>query len=231
MAKVLTYYNINMIIVRIVRDIIELLLKTIKVFYYREKWRLHNKNNYTCIANDINDNIFPIDKVHVGRFTYGKLLVHSYSLQDSNLNIGSFCSIANGVNFILGGEHNYKRILSYPINVYFLNKTDSITKGDINIEDDVWIGANSIILSGVKLSRGTIVGAGSVVTKSTEPYSIVGGNPARLIKYRFASEFINELCKIKVNKIDETFIINNIEMFTNEINQSIIENLSIKQKK
>ncbi len=61
---------------------------------------------------------------------------------------------------------------------------------DIVIEDDVWLGVNSIILSGVVIKKGAIVGAGSVVTKSVEPYSIVAGNPAQLIKQRFTDEEI-----------------------------------------
>jgi chloramphenicol O-acetyltransferase type B len=60
------------------------------------------------------------------------------------------------------------------------------------IEDDVWIGYGAIIMSGVKIRRGSIIAAGSVVTKDVEPYSIVGGNPAKLIKYRFSKEEIME---------------------------------------
>jgi acetyltransferase-like isoleucine patch superfamily enzyme len=70
----------------------------------------------------------------------------------------------------------------------------------VSIEDDVWIGANVIILPGVTIAEGSIVGAGSVVTKSTEPYSINVGNPSKLIKYRFSKENIN-LHLMKINKI------------------------------
>ena len=105
-----------------------------------------------------------------------------YSSKDAGLSIGSFCSFAEGVTFMLGGGHRYDTPLTFPFAVIFENVEESISKGRIVVEDDVWIGANAIIMSGVTLSKGTIVATGSVVTKNTEPYSIVGGVPAKLIR-------------------------------------------------
>lgn len=109
--------------------------------------------------------------------------------------IGNFCSIAAGV-VIQEYYHKYNRVTSYFISKnFFLDdiSNDIYSKGDIIIEDDVWIGANSVILSGVRVGRGSIVGAGSVVTKDVPKYSIVGGNPAKLIKTRFDYDTIEYL--------------------------------------
>ena len=88
---------------------------------------------------------------------------------------------------------------------------EATTKGKIELEDDVWIGKDAVIMSGVILRRGTVVAAGSVVTKSTEPYTIVGGNPARLIRKRFDDKTIQQLLSVDFNKLTETFIRRNID--------------------
>ena len=90
--------------------------------------------------------------------------------------IGNDVMIAPNVMFI-ASNHNYKN-KTVP-----MNKQGENSKGII-VEDDVWIGARAIILDGVKISKGTIVAAGSIVTKDTEEYTIVGGNPAKIIKKR-----------------------------------------------
>ena len=115
------------------------------------------------------------------------------------IKVGSFCSIASNV-IIQEYYHRYDRMTSYFINQNIFNldmKEDIYSKGSIVIEDDVWIGSNSVILSGVKIGRGSIVGAGSVVTKDVVKYSIVAGNPAKLIKMRFGNNTISYLEKLK----------------------------------
>lgn len=106
--------------------------------------------------------------------------------------LGSFCSIARGVQ-IQEYNHKFQRASSYYFGQNIFKKdqcSDIETKGDIEISDDVWIGANAIILSGVKIGRGSIIAAGSVVNKNVPPYSIFGGVPAKLIKYRFCQDNI-----------------------------------------
>lgn len=166
----------------------------LKCLHLKYKWRMKNHHNFTCIGNSKYDPIFPINKVKVGNYTYGSLLVYSYGSNDEYLSIGNYCSIAENVKFILGGMHHYEYISTYPFRaLLFDKKNESFSKGPIIIEDDVWIGSNVIILSNCKIAQGTVIAAGSVVTKSTKPYSIVGGNPAKLIKYRFDENIINEL--------------------------------------
>lgn len=134
--------------------------------------------------------------VEIGRYT--SLNGPNTSLISSGkgkIIVGSFCSIARGVQ-IQEFNHRFDRVTSYFIGQNVFNKSresDIISKGDINIEDDVWIGTNCVILSGVKIGRGSIIAAGSVVNKDVEPYSIVGGIPAEKIKLRFDLETINLL--------------------------------------
>lgn len=117
----------------------------------------------------------------------------------SEIRIGNFCSIARNVQ-IQGIYHNYNRVTTYSVIKSLFNEYDKnefINKGTICIEDDVWIGANSVILSGIRIGRGSIIAAGSIVTKDVEPYSIVAGNPSKLIRKRFSDESISELEKTK----------------------------------
>lgn len=102
---------------------------------------------------------------------------------DGRLKIGNFCFIADKVVFLLGGEHNYNRISSFPFKKYYFNEVDATNNGDIIIEDDVWIGYDSLILSGVKIGKGSIIGARSIVTKDVPPYSVYIGN--KVIKKDF----------------------------------------------
>lgn len=109
--------------------------------------------------------------------------------------IGSFTSIAANVS-IQEFNHKSDRVVTSSINhmIYRDNlKSDFISKGNIIIEEDVWIGSNAVILSGVHIGRGGVVAAGSIVTKNVPPYSIVAGNPAKVIKYRFEEETIRKL--------------------------------------
>lgn len=181
----------------------------IKLPYIQAKWRCLNRHNFTTVGNRFEDYLFPTNKVKVGRYTYGALRVFSYSSLDEGLIIGSFCSIAEDVTFMLGGGHNYNKALTYPFLSIFDHGDDALSKGAIRVGDDVWIGAKSTILSGVTLSQGTVVAAGSLVTKDTKPYSIVAGVPARIIKYRFDEDTITKLLSVDFDKIDFDFYAKN----------------------
>ena len=135
----------------------------------------------------------------IGDFTYGKPHILSWNTE-TRLTIGKFCSIADDVTILLGGEHRTDWITTYPFNVVFDNakiyEGHPSTKGDVVIGNDVWIGYGSTILSGVVIGDGAVIAAKSVITKNVPPYSIVGGDPAKLIKYRFPETVIAKLLEI-----------------------------------
>jgi len=173
------------------------ILNNLKLYIRNKKWRKLNKNNTTTIINN-----FSFNKVLVGDKTYGCLYVIDYSNSTNKVIIGSYCSIACGVKFLLGGEHNLYTISTYPFKVkIFGEQYEAGSKGNITIDDDVWIGENAIICSGVHISQGAIVAAGAIVTKNVDAYSIVGGNPAKLIKYRFDKEIREKLLLINVKEL------------------------------
>lgn len=132
---------------------------------------------------------------------------HTDANEIDQLIIGKFCSIATGVKFMMGGTqgHNYEWIANYPLD-FLDDDFDADTsvepkgyklKGDTVIGNDVWIGAEAMIMPGVQIKDGAIIGARSLVTKNVEAYEIWGGNPARLIKKRFNDDEIEKLLKIK----------------------------------
>lgn len=138
------------------------------------------------------------DYIYVGDFTYGIPEVIKFNNENSKLKIGKFCSVAAGVKFLLGGEHETEYITTYPFSLWLnMGKKDHHTKGNIEIGNDVWIGSDVKFLSGVTVGNGAVIAANSVVTRDVEPYSIYGGNPAKLIKYRFDKKTIEILEKMQ----------------------------------
>lgn len=119
--------------------------------------------------------------------------------------IGKYCSIGRDCSFFLHADHRHDWIttssqlwgpVTSEIAEMHMNMGHPTCKGNIIIENDVWIGAKSSIMSGVKISNGAVVGATSTVTKDVPPYAIVAGNPARIVKYRFSKEIIDKLLDI-----------------------------------
>lgn len=145
------------------------------------------------------DNVFPIEKINsIGKETYGFFKLIEFGEADKcRLNVGSYCSIGQEVTFILGGEHPLKKCSTYPFDKRILGNRDSdrTQKGDIVIEDDVWIGYGSTIMSGVRIGQGAVIGAKSVIAKDIPPYAICVG-AGKIVRYRFPSEIVNKLLKI-----------------------------------
>ncbi len=120
--------------------------------------------------------------------------------EEDKLIIGKYCSVATGVQFMMGGTqgHNYNWIAVHPLigfdNIIFPGHS---WKSDTIIGNDVWLGAESLIMPGIKIADGAVVAARAVVTKNIGLYEIWGGNPAKLIKKRFSDEDIEKLLQIK----------------------------------
>lgn len=133
-------------------------------------------------------------------------VLYQYPVNHDRLIIGKFCSIACGATFIFNSaNHRQDSLSSYTFPLFYeewqLDKSQVAStwdnKGDIVIGNDVWIGYEATILSGVEIGDGAIIGAKAVVTKDVPPYSVVGGVPAKQIKQRFDSETIQRLRQLK----------------------------------
>lgn len=135
----------------------------------------------------------------IGRGTYGNPKIHSWG-EGTHLEIGAYTSIADGVQIFLGGEHRVDWITTYPFNVFWESARRIAghpqSKGDVIIGNDVWIAADAMILSGVRVGDGAVIAAGSVVAKDIPPYAIVAGNPAKIIRMRFDEATIARLIDI-----------------------------------
>lgn len=136
----------------------------------------------------------------VGEHTYGvnNLEIHEYKGSEAKVIIGKYCSIGPNVTIITGGIHPIDRISTYPFRIRWklpgrFKDGFPSTNGNIEIGNDVWIASSVIILSGISIGHGAVVAAGSVVTKDVSPYAIVGGNPAKVIRFRFEEEKIAQL--------------------------------------
>ena len=125
----------------------------------------------------------------IGKGTYGMPIVHD-DHEGTTLRIGAYCSIASGVQIFLGNHHRTDWVSSYPFPAFFKEATHitdfGVSRGNVTIGSDVWLCANSTILSGVTIGHGAVIGTGSIVTKDVEPYAIVAGNPAKHVRWRFA---------------------------------------------
>lgn len=159
-------------------------------------------------------NIVSNPNIIIGDYTYyddledsenfERNVLYHYPFIGDKLIIGKFCAIATGVKFIMNGaNHKMSGFSTYPFNI-FGYAWQRVTpqphefpfKGDTVIGNDVWIGYEAVIMPGVKIGDGAIIAAKSVVTKDVKPYTIVGGNPAKVIRQRFPDEIINVLLEI-----------------------------------
>jgi acetyltransferase-like isoleucine patch superfamily enzyme len=153
----------------------------------------------------------------VGKHSYGKPEIILHTGDKNKVLIGKYCSIADEVKIFVGGNHHSEWVSTYPIRAKFdlpgkFEDGQPFSNGDVVIGNDVWIGYNTLILSGVTIGDGAIVAANSVVTKNVPPFTIVGGNPAKLIRKRFSDEEITHLQKIKWWDWDEKKILSNVDL-------------------
>lgn len=140
----------------------------------------------------------------IGRYTYGFEHISVASWDDNQtIKIGAFCSIANNIKIYLGGNHRPDWVTTYPFGHLYqhifnnIEGAPSSSNGDVIIGNDVWIGANATIMSGVIIGDGAVIANNAHVVKNVDPYTIVGGNPAKPIRKRFDDETIEKLLKLK----------------------------------
>lgn len=201
------------------------------------KIKLREKNTHVSINSSIGENIVFEGRNYIGAFTrIGNIQLGygSYISNDSQIfssKIGRYTSIGPNTKIILGSHPTKKFVSTHPmfyskkpiVGYSYVNnqKFDEFSYIDeeknyqVHIGNDVWIGASVTILQGISIGDGAIVSAGAVVTKDVAPYSIVGGVPARHIKYRFEENDVVKLLDLKWWDKDEGWLVNNAEYFDN----------------
>lgn len=188
---------------------------------YEKEFRKLNPKSLLLPKNRI-----PLDLISCGKYSYGKPEILTFGVEKEKLEIGNYVSIADNVTFILSGNHYTDTFTSYPFKVVCFNeKVEAWGKGPIKVCDDVWIGYGATILSGVTIGQGAVVAAGSVVVKDVEPYSVVGGNPARLIKYRYSKELIEEMKKIDFSEIEPEDLEEIKELLYEKLDFTVLEKI------
>jgi virginiamycin A acetyltransferase len=182
-----------------------------------------------------------------GRQTYGpQPILLGYmpwlAIKAQGSKIGNFCSLGSNLKFSFLGKHNYRNVSTYPF-YDFYNKwgfntstwnegkpdTNKIEPQPIIIENDVWIANNVTIKEGVRICSGAAIAMESVVTKDVPPYALVGGNPAKIIKYRFNEQQIDDLLKIAWWNWPDSKIKQMIPLILSEDIEAFIKMAKIKQ--
>lgn len=175
-----------------------------------------------------------MNRQHQGKYSFGRINIIG---SGGDVIIGKFCSIAGNVSVINVG-HNVDWISTYPFTAKSMNLRgpwmncpggiESIEGhptllGDLIIGNDVWIGQNVIFIGGIKIGDGSVIGANSLVAKDVEPYSIMGGNPCKLIRKRFSDDIIEKLLQIQWWNWNEEKIKNNIPLLCSKNIQKFIK--------
>ena len=192
-------------------------------FYrYEDEFRKKNGHNFVKLEDKFSD----ISKIQVGKKTYGKIRLLDASTANTKLIIGSYCSVGPNVVFILGSDHKTNTLTTYPFkNKLLTGEKEALSKGDIVIGDDVWLGYGATICSGVKIGQGAVIAAGAVVTKDIEPYTIVAGIPAAPLKKRFSEKVIEKLLNVDIVSLLDKINKDNCNLIDEELNDENIDRI------
>ena len=162
----------------------------------RKEFRKAQAGEHSTVV--LRDTSMGITNVTTGQPEYlnSQICTESQHLNSIKLELGKYTTVAQGCKFMLSGNHNYKRAT---VSLLFdLDNPNNITtNGNIKVGNDVWIGYGCTVMSGVTIGDGAVVAAGSIVTKDVEPYTIVGGSPAKFIKRRFTEDISERLLASK----------------------------------
>ncbi|SFZ98608.1 N-acetylglutamate synthase [hydrothermal vent metagenome] len=190
-------------------------------------------NNYfeSCFAGKSLIEQVKNQNIIVGKHSYYSGYYHGHSFDEcarylkddttdvDKLIIGSFCSIGSGAVFMMAGNqgHNHQWASSFPFfyqdNDIFTDAKDAYERvGNTVIGNDVWIGSEAMIMAGIKVGDGAVIASRAVVTKDVEPYSIVGSNPAKHIRFRFSSTEIEMLLEMKWWEWDDEMLKKSISL-------------------
>jgi len=189
---------------------------------------LANYKNLCFLKNFIkNPHIIVGDYTYYDDFedvsNFEKNVKYHFDFIGDKLIIGKFCMIASGATFIMnGGNHLTEATSAYPFAIFGGAWQDAMkgnsypTKGDTVIGNDVWIGHDATLMPGVQIGDGAIIATKAVVTKNVEPYTIVGGNPAKPIKKRFSEDIISKLLELQWWHWDVEKITHNVNKLTSD---------------
>lgn len=182
------------------------IIDSIRMNAYKREWIRNNSHNYTTPVRKIDKSI-----ISIGNNTYGEINVVSFN-NKSHITIGNYVSIAENVTFLLDTEHHMDYISTYPFREKMFGAgEEAFSKGNIVIDDDVWIGYGATILSGVHIGQGAVVAAGALITKDVPAYAIVGGSPAKIIRYRFDQDTVKKMIQIDYSKMTREFVEEHID--------------------
>ena len=190
-----------------------------KILYTR--WKRLNKNNKTYPVNETKSHM-----AQIGHNTYGPINISSM-VPDRKVIIKNFVSVAEDTIFLLGMEHPLNFLSTYPFRVMMELGEDAISKGDILVDDDVWIGRRATILSGVHINQGAVIAAGALVASDIPPYAVAGGVPARVIKYRFIPQVIEYMLTLDYDALTEDLIKQHIDDLYKPIDVMKLDDIKI----
>ena len=179
-----------------------------------------------------NPNIIVGDFTYIADSEFERHVSHHYEWNGDKLIIGKFCQIAAGVEFVMNGANHQMNAVStfpfYTLEGWDMNppaSSDLPLKGDTVVGNDVWIGQNAVILPGVHIGDGVIIGTNSVVGSDIDPYTVVVGNPAKVLRKRFDKELIDLMLRFKwwdksieeINSLIPILTSSNLEKVKNEL--------------
>ncbi len=182
------------------------------------------------IGHKKGDYIFKRSMRHVtswGDKTYGQPEIICYD-EKSKLSVGRYTSIASNVSILLGANHKRGLLTNYPRSLINKNvsQEDTNEKGDVTIGSDVWIGHGATIIGPAVIGDGAIIGASALVLGDVPPYAVVGGIPAKILKYRFDEEKIKKLLSVKwwdknekeIKSLEEVLYSNDVDGLLDKVN-------------